>query len=145
MNIKHYVSAYFLTILIIFTNSNCATHKTIAANIPIYVNIKDFGAIGDGVHDDTDAIQKAIDYARKRGFNSQGIDGVYEVNPIYIGASMTVFIPVGKYAISRKINMGSYLNIISEKAIIYPKSQLINNIDCFSGSGWQTRIEGLQF
>jgi|DEB0MinimDraft_6_1074348.scaffolds.fasta_scaffold02389_1 hypothetical protein len=49
-----------------------------------YVNIRDFGAVGDGSTDDTSAIQAAIDYTEGLGaFNRK-----------------VVFLPVGNYAIT---------------------------------------------
>ena len=65
--------------------------QTIAPNLANYgiVNVKDFGAVGDGVHDDTAAIQRAI-------------DSHYEA---------TVYFPNGQYLISRTIycyNKGKY-------------------------------------
>ena len=50
-------------------------------NDPDTVNIRDFGAVGDGSHDDTDAIQQAIDTHAK------------------------VFVPKGDYRVSRPIVM----------------------------------------
>jgi polygalacturonase len=49
------------------------------------INVKDFGAIGDGVNDDSGAIQAAIDAASVKG----GI----------------VFIPSGKYLITKSISV----------------------------------------
>ena len=51
------------------------------APLPDMVNVKDFGAVGDGEHDDTEAIQKAIDY--------------YEDGCISLGAR--VYFPEGYY------------------------------------------------
>lgn len=34
---------------------------------PPYNDVKDFGAVGDGVHDDTEAIEAAMKYFRKSG------------------------------------------------------------------------------
>lgn len=50
------------------------------------VNIKDFGAIGDGVADDTAEIQAAIDYAFAHNIRTiLGPDGVYKTSsPIYL-------------------------------------------------------------
>ena len=61
--------------------------RTIAPNLANYgvVNVKDFGAVGDGVHDDTAAIQAAIDYASTN--------------------AETVYIPCGKYKITSTINV----------------------------------------
>lgn len=56
------------------------------------INVKDFGAVGDGVSDDTDAIQKAIDYALN-------LDGkAYSVAP-------HVIIPAGEYVITKTITI----------------------------------------
>lgn len=61
--------------------------QTIAPNLVNYgvINVKDFGAKGDGVTDDTAAIQAAIDYASTN--------------------TETVYIPCGMYKITSSINV----------------------------------------
>lgn len=67
-----------------------AVATTVQAKLRESVSVKDFGAIGDGVTDDTAAIQAAVDY----------------VETLYGG---TVSIPSGTYKISSTINMnGGY-------------------------------------
>jgi hypothetical protein len=61
------------------------------------VNVKDFGAVGDGVTDDTAGIQAAIDYAKTQ-INA---DNRYPL------VTATVFFPAGQY----KIASGSSLTI----------------------------------
>lgn len=56
------------------------------------VNIKQFGAYGDGIHDDTDAIQKAIDYVTNN------------INTIYLNISTIEFL-TGKYIVSKTISV----------------------------------------
>lgn len=53
----------------------------------IYANVKDYGAVGDGVADDTAAIQATINYA----------------NPL----GLTVFLPAGKYKISSGLTISN--------------------------------------
>jgi len=55
-------------------------------------NVRDYGALGDGVNDDTDAIQSAINAA------------------ITAGGDRTVYLPAGTYRLS-KANVGRYLEI----------------------------------
>ena len=62
-------------------NGAAAVARTLANRFADVVNVKDFGAVGDGVTDDTAAIQAAIDYAEGE-----------------------VYFPVGNYKISSSLN-----------------------------------------
>lgn len=57
-----------------------ATARTVQAKLRDFVSVKDFGAVGDGVTDDTVAIQAAIDYC--------------------VANYKTLFLPYGNYLIS---------------------------------------------
>lgn len=58
-----------------------------------YVNIKDYGAYGDNVHDDTQALKDAIDATPVHG---------------------TLFIPIGQYLISTVVNITKPITILGE-------------------------------
>lgn len=65
------------------------------------VNVKDFGAVGDGVTDDTAAIQAAIDYAKG------------------LSPSATVVLPNGQYRINSKLTSEFGVNLNGEGAEIH--------------------------
>lgn len=52
------------------------------------VNVKDFGAKGDGITDDTKSIQDAISYGAKRGAKVVFTKGIYMVNSLDINISV---------------------------------------------------------
>jgi hypothetical protein len=61
----------------------------------LYINVKDYGAKGDGVTDDTTALQNTINLA--------------------ISTGKVVYIPVGTYSIGNLTVNGRYLRVIGEK------------------------------
>ena len=65
-----------------------ATQRTALAKLRDTVSVKDFGAVGDGVTDDTAAIQAAIN-----------------------AASYAVFIPAGNYRCNGRVNLKAHLSI----------------------------------
>jgi len=67
-----------------------AVARTAQAKMRESVSVKDFGAVGDGVADDTVAIQAAIDA---------------------VGSGGTVFFPAGTYGIGSPINMKTQRNL----------------------------------
>ena len=77
--------------------------RTLQDKLDDYCSVKDFGAIGDGVTDDTAAIQRALD--RVYG-GSQGLIPVFH--------HRTVVFPAGDYKISATLNIPPYTRIQGE-------------------------------
>jgi hypothetical protein len=73
-----------------------ASYYTVRLDDPkaVYLTADAFGVRGDGVADDTDAIQKAVDKALESA--SQGI----------------VFVPEGRYRLSRTVNVWASVRLI---------------------------------
>lgn len=67
-----------------------SVQQTVQTKLEQYVSVKDFGAVGDGVTDDTAAINAAISYA------ATAINGA---------TGMSVYFPTGTYLISSKITL----------------------------------------
>jgi hypothetical protein len=66
--------------LVIATNS--ITHRTLADRAADVVNVRDFGAKGDGIADDTAAIQSAIAAGRSSGKAVEIHAGTYSLSPL---------------------------------------------------------------
>jgi hypothetical protein len=74
-----------------------AVSRTLLSRVGETISVKDFGAVGDGVADDTAAIQAAIDWAMYRNLP-------YNTSRTWNVPS--VFIPAGRYKISDTIHLG---------------------------------------
>lgn len=75
------------------------------------INVKQFGAYGDGENDDSLAFQTAVDYCGSLGA---------QVSPSLNISTPTFFIPSGKYKILTPINIGLYsMTIKGEQSILF--------------------------
>ncbi len=99
-----------------FLSTGSTTARTLANRFADVVNVKDFGAVGDGVTDDTVAIKNAIAYAI--------------LNPPLtapFGEGGTVFLPAGVYGVSQDID-------IPEGVIVCGEGVRISTIKWIGGS-----------
>jgi len=101
------------------------------------INVKEFGAKGDGKTDDTKAIQAAFDAASKRNTGGKSIGGFS-----YVGSPEIIF-PAGTYRISDTIKIGG--TVI--RGLGYAAIQQTNNEkDVFYAPwAWRMKVEGLTF
>jgi len=72
------------------------------------INIKDFGAVGDGITDDTEAIQAALYFA------AGGAPSKTLVTPIM--TARTVIIPAGYYRITSQIHQPPWVQVVGESS-----------------------------
>jgi glucan 1,3-beta-glucosidase len=75
-----------------------------AADFQIFRNVKDFGAVGDGATDDTDAIMSAITTGNRCG---KGCDST-TVTPAII------YFPAGTYKVSKPLQLYYYTQVIGD-------------------------------
>jgi len=90
------------------TSTGSTTARNLENRFADVINVKDFGAVGDGVADDTAAIQAALNHAQSVG--------------------KTCYIPSGRYLITSKLTIsGNNLSIIGDgdsRSIIYTTSNI---------------------
>jgi hypothetical protein len=82
-----------------------AITQTVAAKLQQIISVKDFGAKGDGVTDDTAAIQAAI-------------------NAAMTGTGANVYFPNGTYQVSSTLNIP---NLVNGKSVFYGSGAVINS------------------
>lgn len=100
-----------------------AVPTNVQAKLRETVSVKDFGAVGDGVTDDTAAIQAAIDSGAKSILFPSGTYIVNQLNP----ASPVPTSPYNNlYCFSLYLNVNRDLQLISEGAIIRRSVSPIN-------------------
>lgn len=109
-----------------------------APNYPVFRNVKDFGAVGDGVADDTAAINRAITEGGNRcGF---GCDSSTNTPAL-------VYFPPGTYAVSKPIVNYYYTHMVGDLANLptlkaLPNFEGMAVIDCNpyddKGNNWFT-------
>lgn len=80
-------------------------------------SVKDFGAKGDGVTDDTDAVQAAIDYVTDYGGGVVDVPiGVYLVGPLYISGDVSLE-GESKYAsVLKQVGEGAAISVSAPNA-----------------------------
>lgn len=100
-------------------------------------DVKQFGAVGDGVTDDTIAIQAAADDCKSKIRAIQPTGGSYQ------GTSPELFFPSGKYRIAGPISLSPYQVARGEDSILI-QADPSSSIFKFDG-GYQNKVFGLQF
>jgi hypothetical protein len=95
------------------------------------INVKDYGAKGDGKHNDSPAIQAAINAAS--GFSIDSATGS--------GSAVSIFLPSGKYRLSKQLSIGAYTTLFGDRAILMPDK----DVSAMQISGYQNNISNLVF
>lgn len=90
-----------------------AVTRSVQSKLRDVVNVKDFGAVGDGVTDDTSAIQAAINFVKSSGI------------------TYSLYLPEGVYKTTSKLNIDSALRIVGEGCSPY-----VTNTGNRGGGSW---------
>lgn len=110
------------------------------------VNVKDFGAVGDGVADDTLPIQKAVNHARELGLKttisdlgkSAGLHGHKEE------ARPEVVFPAGRYRITQPVVFQRYALVRGMDGATVVQDHADKDIFYFHGL-WRATVENMSF
>jgi len=96
----------------------------------IHINVKEFGATGDGLTDDTVAINAAATYAK----------ALYSTNATtyYLSRHPTVLFPPGNYITSATVEFWN--NVESQGAIIYPTNNTFTVVRLGDGTNTLTGV-----
>lgn len=101
------------------------------------ISVKECGAIGNGVADDTEAIQMAVDIAKSRLRGIQLIGGSSQCG------CDDVYFPPGIYRVTSAITLSSYHRMIGEMAVVRA-DDLVSTIFLFWNC-WRNLVRGIHF
>ena len=104
------------------------------------VNVKQFGAIGDGSNDDTAAIQAAYDYAASTSEAIARFELPVGDGRITSGSKSTVIIPKGKYKTTSTITVSNNTITRGERAYVFSETL---TYPLFTASTFNTEWKGL--
>ncbi|MHB9070972.1 MAG: glycosyl hydrolase family 28-related protein [Sedimentisphaerales bacterium] len=102
------------------------------------VDVRYFGAKGDGVTDDTNSIQDAVDYAYSLRASFKP-----SASSPYVCYAPSVYFPKGKYLITSTI--ANVIGLIGDGAVVVMGGQNADTTDMFDIYAYSNKIEGLKF
>lgn len=116
--------------------------RTLFQKLGEHVSVKDapFNAVGDGIADDTVAIQALADYIVAQ--TQSGLTTSGALTAAYSGTSPIAYFPKGTYRVTAAINWGPYLHIDGDSAIIKMEDP---DADIFDIDLYQFKMTGMQF
>ena len=121
-------------------NGTAELSQTVEGKLQQYVSVKDFGATGDGVTDDTLSLQRAIQYTQSVTVSLNNGLGAYS------GTAPILYFPKGVYVVTASLtpdtnNAMMYQFLQGDCAII----QAAAGVTVFGGVGYQNKFHGLTF
>lgn len=118
-----------------FTNSVSRTQRSVNSD---YVNVKDFGAVGDGVTDDSPAFQAAINYIRL-----VDVGGNAHRSRVF---GRKLYVPSGTYELKQRLvtSLGYVQNLIIEGDSELTTYLSINNPDGFIDITCTSRVASFE-
>ena len=116
-------------------------HNQIHKKMNYVLDVKDFGAVGDGSTDDTAAVQLAFDA------QTAAIVATTDGEGNTLGMAPTVYFPPGRYLTSATINMTSPYGGVQGDLAILSKATVFTGTAAISAAApaWRVWFEGLQF
>lgn len=110
-----------------------AVARTVESKLRDVVSVKDFGAVGNGVADDTAAIQAAI-----ASLSQQVASG----SAVTMGTRGTLVFPKGVYIISSPISLEPYIDIEGNRSVLKAATDTFAILDSVQ---YMTTISKMQF
>ena len=110
--------------------NNTQFTRSLQEKLDDFVNVRDFGAKGDGITDDTNAINRALNNTYSY---TSAISGV--------PTRRTIYFPAGKYLVSDLINVPPFVTVVGdgyENTLIYTNTNIasiLNLTDSHGASG----------
>jgi Pectate lyase superfamily protein len=136
-----------------FRTKAAPASRTMPERLSDVQNVKDWGALGNGAHDDTGAIQNAINYCINNGTGGYygGTvffpPGFYKVTSLYVGTDNATYqsarvrlIGSGREATFLRPTAANWC--ISKGGKTYECIEAIENVNCWGGSLGSVQITG---
>lgn len=117
----------------------------LAAPIFAGINVKDFGAVGDGVHDDTAALQRAADSVAGAARENGRLDYLskYQVSMLLDGPVREICFPRGRYKITGPVVFDGSTTLRGSEAVIV--NETTDKDSFFFSKALRVDVEGFTF